>query len=977
MSAINFALLYKSRRRERLYENFALAVNDVCVPFTLESLYPERDIEISPGKYVTVQGPMPHQIKAHEGITPSGKKAKYIMLSGGVGNGKSINFAVDIVAHLRRYPGIQIVLCADGDTLVEGVPIGDCVQPEYVRTALGQSPASAPFRRGQADLWRVQLQSGKQISVTDGHRFLTPAGWRSLKLLSVGDVIATDGNLCENSGLETPTSLTDRYSEYSHLGDELLLPEAVFALHTLRLLLSFCGDCERRRRLSSVRELHLAGRPPFCPEVHGPLLLDFHARNSTKRRNSYQSSRSSRPTDTGSQPPLSEVLAGLSSLPLALYRIGREVFELLGSGVFHEFEQQPYYPLVVCNPRTPAADRIVREALTCLAETHSYEGLRKLSKSLRLAAMQPSAESPLLGKLAEFLQTLASLYPPHNYNTCKWDRITNIEYNKYGDYFDLSVLIGNNYFGNGVLSHNCAPYSYMIDEFFLPTLRTVLPDESPLIKQIKAKEGRYIMRNGAELRMKAYEDASRIRGWQCHRIYITEAAEIGDGNPYKAAEIFKALGERLRGSGDYPLGVCMDQNPRGHNWSWKIFVKPNKLGDVGLETVCPPDGYRLNEIRFREYEHTDAVSGDTYYTIAAGTSANPYLPKGYLDSMLAHRRDDPMMKARMIDGSFTPINALVYELPYYSKQSHIIDVYRFLQYWELDAYDAITNTPYDDPRDAIPRTWPLYLGIDSAGASSPWAVEFYVETPEDDFGQHHYICIDEMYFAAKGMTWAGISMEIRRRTTGLTDQEEKDYPSRVTGGINPGWQFVQYWIDPYHSKQQSGPNQEAIYDEFQRNGIPVQAPRGYNQAASVARVKEYLHRDRTLPCPYIDDFVDDDPELPEEERALYEIGCARLYYLGHRDGANPDDALLAYAKANIAEKQEYRMDNKKQRQASEAEEGLTPMGPEKIIDRDDHAQTAEMFAFLGINPLPRTRQSNGKRVIVDEDRSIYPGRRGR
>jgi len=521
----------------------------------------------------------------------------------------------------------------------------------------------------------------------------------------------------------------------------------------------------------------------------------------------------------------------------------------------------------------------------------------------------------------------------------------------------------------------------MIDEFFLPTLRTVLPDESPLIKQIKTKEGRYIMRNGSELRMKAYEDASRIRGWQCHRIYITEAAEIGDGNPYKAAEIFKALGERLRGSGDYPLGMCMDQNPRGHNWSWKIFVKPNKLGDVGLETVCPPDGYRLNEIRFREYEHTDPVSGDTYYTIAAGTSANPYLPKGYLDSMLAHRRDDPMMKARMIDGSFTPINALVYELPYYSKQSHIIDVYLFLQYWELDAYDAITNTPYDDPRDAIPRTWPLYLGIDSAGASSPWAVEFYVETPEDEFGQHQYICIDEMYFAAKGMTWAGISMEIRRRTTGLTGQEEKDYPSKVEGGINPGWQFVQYWIDPIHSKQKSGPNQEAIYDEFQRNGIPVQTPRCYNQAASVSRVKEYLHRDRTLPCPYIEDFVDDDPELPEEERGLYQIGSAKLYYLaGMREGVNPDGTPLGYgpyAKANIAEKQEYRMDNKKQRQASEAEEGLTPMGPEKIIDRDDHAQTAEMFAFLGINPLPRTRQSNGKRVIVDEDRSIYPGRRGR
>lgn len=489
------------------------------------------------------------------------------------------------------------------------------------------------------------------------------------------------------------------------------------------------------------------------------------------------------------------------------------------------------------------------------------------------------------------------------------------------------------------------------------------------------------MRNGSELRMKAYEDASRIRGWQCHRIYITEAAEIGDGNPYKAVEIFKALGERLRGQGDYPLGMCMDQNPKGHNWSWKLFVKPNKLGDIGIETVCPPEGYRLNEIRFREFEHTDPISGDTYYTISAGTTANQFNPAGYVESMLAHRRDDPLMKARMIDGSFTPINALVYELPYYSKESHIIDIDRFLQYWELDACDAITETPYADPRDAIPRSWPLFLGIDSAGASSPWAVEFYVETPEDDMGQHHYICIDEMYFSAKGMTWATIAIEIKRRTVGLTPEEERDYPVKQHYGIGSGWQFVQYWIDPYHSKQKSGPNQEAIYDEFQRNGIPVQAPRGYNLAASIKRVIEYLARDRTLPCPYMDDDVDDDPELPEEERGLYQIGCARLYYLaGMREGFNPDGTPLGYgpyAKANIAEKQEYRMDNKKQRQASEAEEGLTPMGPEKVIDRDDHAQTAEMFAFLGINPLPRVRQSNGKRKVEDEDRHIYPGRRVR
>jgi hypothetical protein len=468
-----------------------------------------------------------------------------------------------------------------------------------------------------------------------------------------------------------------------------------------------------------------------------------------------------------------------------------------------------------------------------------------------------------------------------------------------------------------------APYDYMITEFFLPTLRTVLPDESPLIRKINVKDGIYYMRNGSQIRMKAYEDATRIRGWQCHCVFITEAAQIGDANPYKAAEIFKALGERQREPGNFPRKFYLDQNPSGHNWSWKIFVKPNLLGDAGTLTKVPPDQYRKHEVQFREYEHTDPISGDTYYTISAGTHANPFNPSGYIESMLAHRRDDPLMKARMIDGSFTPINTLVYDLPYYSKQSHLIDIYRFLDYWEID------HDNYEDPRDAIPRSWPMYVGIDSAGASSPWAIECYIETPPDDLGHSQYICAYEIYTKGKG--WA----EMADAILDLTE----------------GWEHVQYFIDPYHSKQASGPNQEAIFDEFIRHGIPVQAPKGYNKAASIKRVQEYLARDLTVPCPYIDDYYMDDPDRKEGDLVEYEIGCARLYYLCRWVNGE----LEPYAKANILEKQEYRYDSRKQRQASESEEGLSPQGPEKIIDRDDHAQTAEMFAFLGIEPLPRGR----------------------
>jgi hypothetical protein len=40
--------------------------------------------------------------------------------------------------------------------------------------------AMAPFLKGTADLYRVELDDGRAITVTDEHRFLTPSGWRRL-----------------------------------------------------------------------------------------------------------------------------------------------------------------------------------------------------------------------------------------------------------------------------------------------------------------------------------------------------------------------------------------------------------------------------------------------------------------------------------------------------------------------------------------------------------------------------------------------------------------------------------------------------------------------------------------------------------------------------------------------------------------------------------------------------------------------------
>lgn len=58
-----------------------------------------------------------------------------------------------------------------------GAPIVvQALTPNGLRPAV----ASAPFKKGVANLYRVELDDGREITVTDQHRFLTPDGWRAL-----------------------------------------------------------------------------------------------------------------------------------------------------------------------------------------------------------------------------------------------------------------------------------------------------------------------------------------------------------------------------------------------------------------------------------------------------------------------------------------------------------------------------------------------------------------------------------------------------------------------------------------------------------------------------------------------------------------------------------------------------------------------------------------------------------------------------
>lgn len=443
-----------------------------------------------------------------------------------------------------------------------------------------------------------------------------------------------------------------------------------------------------------------------------------------------------------------------------------------------------------------------------------------------------------------------------------------------------------------------APVDYYFEEFIWPTLRTIIEDSDPRIKNISVKHREYEFVNGSRWYFKAYDEPDMVRGWEAHRIWFEEFAQLARGNNEKARGIFNNCLMRLRAPGNYPYGVDATQNPAGYNFSWKIFIQNSPYKDSPVQHWVLKPGESLDNPDGAWWKEYELVKGnDVYFCMTANSGVNTTLKQDYIDTMLSEYADDPQMKKRMVDGDFNPINTLVYDYPFYIPDVHIVSRQTVLEEYRLD------RTEEQD----FPKWWPLLVGIDCAGTASPWAVEFYVKTPDD-----LYICFDEIY--CKVGSWNEIIYMILEKTR--------------------EWEQVSFWIDPISSQQAQGPTSLTIQKEFEAGGIPTSCPKGYSKASGINHVKNFLKPDRSQPHPFLDDKFDSETER-------FALGRPSILYI---DGACP---------ANIAEKSVYRYAVAKAREAKEGEIGLSPMINEKIMDRDDHAQTAEMFAFLGEYPIDK------------------------
>lgn len=512
------------------------------------------------------------------------------------------------------------------------------------------------------------------------------------------------------------------------------------------------------------------------------------------------------------------------------------------------------------------------------------------------------------------------------------------------------------------------PYDWYADSFLLPTLRDVLPDESPLLEKILYKERKYIFRNGSQIWIKAFDEASKVKGFQMHRLYIEEASELGDGANDKANSIYANLLMRMRAPGrqfDEARGVVIIQNPKGHNWVWHKFVKDHNLegGDDGRISLVPPDDMFPEGFEYGEYEKR-LSNGEIAYVIRSESKSNVHNPGDYVGGILADLQDDPAVIARMVKGSFAPITSLVYG-GYFQESTHIIDIYNVLDLWNLP-------THYDDPRDAIPRNWPLTVGIDPAGSASPWAIQFYIETPADGYGLTHYIHIGEIY--TKSSSWDEMAESILEWTEDgvfykyepeLDPKGRQVMTAKQTNYESLPWQNVRYFADPFYSPQKLGPNAQSVQKEFTDRGIPVELPKHYNKESGIGRVSNLLRRDRRYAAPYRPDNIVEDEKA--KDYGQYEIGRSRLFYAGEWSGTLK--RIVPYGWYNIKEKEVYRREQPKQRPPKESEEGLSAARDMRTVDVDDHAQTAEMFVFLGLDPPPPPRSKTRSRRYNPERES--------
>jgi GNAT superfamily N-acetyltransferase len=261
--------------------------------------------------------------------------------------------------------------------------------------------ANAPFRKGIADLFRVTLDDGRSVLVTDNHRFLTPTGWTK-----IADGLRP-GQLLK-CGASRPPSIADSAQSIHRPGDWS-------CSRTATDFLDHCSD-DSRRDGARLRQDAGSGQAwtPSPADEHGHILPWFD----------------------GDDPELSA--KGIHICPPA-FRRARSSFSPLGNRGLS----------LISTPTDASTSESLAEQpqavgpfpVGCALLQHSAFGVPGTSPDCTWLAAD-SLRSP--GQVVERSQPQPGV----------WHRIVSIRFERRDEYYDMYVPGPENYLAHGIVHHN-------------------------------------------------------------------------------------------------------------------------------------------------------------------------------------------------------------------------------------------------------------------------------------------------------------------------------------------------------------------------------------------------------------------------------------------------------------------------------------------------------------------------------------------
>lgn len=312
------------------------------------------------------------------------------------------------------------------------------------RGGLVPQRASAPFLKGEADLYRVTLDDGRAITVTTGHRFLSPSGWTSIDAgLRAGHFLAFAGARpeCSSASALSVRRADDRHWSERGTGS----PDG-------------CLPCphsrgERPHEVAAADRAHLPspadalGRSRYCSDRDAKALSGARSRphpepaRLSRTRSDVQANLSL--SQTGSRAIAS--LASVSTRTLQSALLSRDASAWLRPG-FAEARPDLHAAGAGCSTLPASETGSPRAAGTSARGSSSRPAGAMPTEGLRHSHRRRTIPVPsqVTAGLSDF---------PFEDHT-GWCRVASIEFVRRDRFYDMLVPGTANYVAEGIVNHN-------------------------------------------------------------------------------------------------------------------------------------------------------------------------------------------------------------------------------------------------------------------------------------------------------------------------------------------------------------------------------------------------------------------------------------------------------------------------------------------------------------------------------------------